>query len=36
MKLKILFQNVRGLNDPSAVDNLRNYIHRYLVDILFL
>jgi len=36
MKLKILFQNVRGLNDPSAIDNLRNYIQRDPVDILFI
>jgi len=36
MKLTILYQNVRGLNDPSAIDTLRNYIHRDPVDILFL
>lgn len=36
MNLKILFHNVRGLNDLSAIDNLCNYSQRNLVDILFL
>jgi len=36
MKFKILFQNVIGLNDPIALDNLRNYVHRDPVDFLFI
>lgn len=36
MKFKTLSQNVRGLNDPSALDNLRNYIRQNPVDFLFL
>lgn len=36
MILKILTQNVRGLNDSSAVDNLRQYLHRNPVDLLFI
>lgn len=36
MKFKLLFQNVRGLNDPVALDNLKNYVSRNPVDFLFL
>lgn len=36
MKLRLLSQNVRGLNDPQAVANLRQYIHSHPVDFLFI
>lgn len=36
MKLKLLSYNVRGLNDPASIDNLRNYLHRNPVDFLFI
>lgn len=36
MKIKILTHNVRGLNDPLAVANLRTYIQRNPVDVLFI
>lgn len=36
MKIKLLSQNIRDLNDPVAIDNLRLYLNRNPVDILFL
>lgn len=36
MKIKIITQNIRGLNDPLAVDNLQNYIQKHPIDILFI
>lgn len=36
MKIKLITQNIRGLNDPLAIDNLRNYIQKNPIDMLFL
>jgi len=36
MKIQLISQNVRGLNDPLAIDNLRQYLHTHPVDFLFI
>jgi len=36
MKLKLLSHNVRGLNNPAAVENFRHYLVRNPVDLLFI
>lgn len=36
MIIHLLSQNIRGLNDPQAIDNIRLYIQSNPVDFLFL
>jgi len=36
MKIKLLSHNVRGLNDPKAMDNLRHNIRKNPIDLFFI